>query len=186
MRNLEPGFRVVGSDGKEIGKIAHCGREYCEVDTGILGLGGPIYVPMDAINQTEGNVVFLNVSSERVGEMNWSEPPAGGRESCHVTYAGTMPAEQTVETPPSSVAETELTPAAVESVQPGWPVICGEGKQVGTVASTRPDGLVMDRGWFIFRHQVLVPVQTIERVDDVHHRVYLGVGCATVNNFRRL
>lgn len=183
MRNVEPGFRVVGSDGNEIGTISNCSRQYCEVTTGILGLGHPLYVPMDAISQTEGNTVFLNVSSERVGELNWSEPPEGGRESCPTGFYGTMPSEQTP-AGPATPGVNELAPATLESVGRGWPIICSEGKQVGTVAAARPDGLVMERGWFIFRHTSFVPAQTIERIDDVHHRVFLAVDCAAVNRFR--
>lgn len=188
MRNVEPGFHVIGSDGTEIGTIANCSREYCEVTTGILGLGQPIYVPMDAITQTQGDNVYLNVSSQRVADLNWSQRPTGGGETCSTGYYGTMPAEQVStasETAPLAEQPTTSTlqPAAIEAVGRGWPVICSEGKQVGTVASTRPDGLVMERGWLIFRHQVLVPAQTIQRIDDVGHRVYLAVGCGTVNQF---
>lgn len=201
MRNVEPGFRVVSSDGNEIGTIANCARQYCEVNTGILGLGHPLYVPMDAIRQTEGNTVFLDVPSDRIGELNWEHPPAGATEACPTGLYGTMPerpatptaqtgeatgtpaaaAGQAPATPPPSV--NELTPSTLASVQEGWPVICAEGKQVGTVSRARPDGLVMERGWFIFRHDVVVPAQAIERIDEVQHRVDLAVGCAAVNQF---
>ncbi|MGH2460612.1 MAG: hypothetical protein ACRDIY_17300 [Chloroflexota bacterium] len=180
MRNLEPGFHVIGSDGTEIGTIANCSREYCEVTTGILGLGQPIYVPMDAITQTQGNSVFLNVSSQRVADMNWTQRPVG--ETCATGYYGTMPAGQ-AEPAPTTPETGALSPSAIEAVGRGWPIICSEGKQVGTVASTRPGGLVMERGWFIFRQRVLVPARTIERIDDIGHRVYLAVGCGAVNQF---
>ena len=182
MRNVEPGFLVVGSDGTEIGTVANCSREYCEVTTGILGFGRPIYVPMDAITQTEGNRVFLDISSEGVREMNWSRRPSGGGEACATSYYGTMPAGQTE--PSATPGVGELAPSAIEAVGRGWAIICSEGKQVGTVASTRPDGLVIERGWFIFRHQVLVPARTIQRIDDVGHQVYLSVGCGEVNQFQ--
>lgn len=191
MRNIEPGFHVFGSDGVEIGTVANCSREFCEVNTGVLGLGQPIYVPMDAVTQTEGNNIYLNVSSERVGELNWSERPTGGSESCATTYAGTMPTQPSERatatgeaTPSGAPSASELSPAAIMSVGRGWPVICSEGKHVGNVVASRPDGLVMERGWFIFRHEVLVPARTIERIDDVGHRVYLGVDCAAVNRFQ--
>jgi hypothetical protein len=200
MRNIEPGFRVVGSDGREIGTVASCTRTYCEVDTGILGLGHPLYVPLDAIQQTEGNIVILGESSERVSELDWSRPPAVAGQP---EYYGTLPAEQTAEATPGGVTEPvaapapgvvspgappprtpgELSPAAILSVQPGWKVMCSDGRQVGTVASARPDGLEMERGWFIFRHRLLVPRRTIGHVDEMHHLVYLNVDCATVNRF---
>ena len=199
MRNIEPGFRVVGSDGREIGTVASCTRSYCEVDTGILGLGHPLYVPLDAIQQTEGNTVFLAESSERVGELNWEQPPAGVGEP---SYYGTMPSQQTSEAMPGEVTEPiaapvpgpapaaspprspgELSPAAIQSVQPGWTVMCSDGRKVGTVVSARPDGLEMERGWFIFRHRLMVPGRTIGHVDEMHQLVYLNVDCGTVNRF---
>ena len=199
MRNVEPGFRVVGSDGNEIGTIANCAREYCEVNTGILGLGHPLYVPMDAIQQTAGNTVFLNIPSDRIGEMDWSHPPETAATASTTGYYGTMPAEHAAEGTPTTGGETtptagqsaataegRLSPAALETVQPGWMVICSEGKEVGKVAESRPEGLVMERGWFIFQHNVLVPAQAIQQVDEMHHRVYLSVGCAAVNQFRTI
>jgi hypothetical protein len=189
MRNVEPGFRVVGSDGTEVGTVARCARQYCEVTTGLLGLGSPLYVPMDAIRQTEGNTVYLNVPSDRLGEMNWSQPPAGVAEGCPTGYYGPMPIERPAEVPTAAgpAAPTapagELTPAALALVQRGWPIICAEGREVGKVASVRPDGLIMERGWFIFRYRSIVPARAIRHVDDVQHRVYLGVSCREVDRF---
>lgn len=190
MRNVEPGFRVVGSDGTEVGTVASCDRQSCRVNTGILGLGSPIYVPMDAIQQTEGDTVYLNVPSDRIEEMGWSQPPVGAAESCTTGYNGTLPSDESTGSMPSGpttrLSETsrgKLSPAVIESVQPGWSIICAEGKEIGKVASARPDGLVMDRGRFIFRYRAMVPANTIREIDDVHHLVYLSVDCAAVDRF---
>ncbi len=195
MRNLEPGFKVVGSDGKEIGTIANCGRDYCEVNTGVLGLGHPVYVPMEAVRDTEGNTVYLNVPSDQLDEKNWQQPPEGVEGTCHpaqagqpaeqgVTYAGTIPAAPLPTAPTAEPTEVAPQPPTfnLQTIQRGWPVFCSDGKQVGTVADVRPDSLVMSRGWFIFQHKVMVPRDAVSRVEN--DRVYLNVGCNTVNRFR--
>lgn len=195
MRNIEPGFRVVGSDGKEVGTIASCARSYCEVNTGILGMGHPIYVPMDAVTQTEGNTVYLNTSSDQISERGWSEPPVGAEQTCGPTYVGTMPTSATTEpsptggpqTPPAETIATGATAELAEStttaptIHRDSTVICSDGKTVGHVTDVRPDSFVMSRGWFIFKHDVVVPNSAIRRV--ANNRVYLNVGCAAVNEY---
>lgn len=194
MRNIEPGFRVVSSDGQEIGTIAICSREYCEVNTGILGLGHPLYVPMSAIAQTEGNTVYLNVPKAQIPE-SWSQAPTA--PACPAGLYGTMPAQSATgsestatgeATPPAPGREeaARLSPAALQAVQPGWPVICAEGKEIGKVVRARPNGLEVERGWLIFRQRLLVPAEAIRLVDEIEHKVYLDVGCAAVARFRRL
>lgn len=208
MRNVEPGFRVVSADGQEIGTIASCYREYCQVTTGILGLGHPLYVPMAAIGQTEGNTVYLTVASDRISQLDWSQPPAGASaESCAAGYAGTMPTQsqtrpghgvrQAIEEAPAGVSGaardpqpaspaasvSPLMPSTLESIPPGWPVICAEGKKLGTVAAGRPDGIVLRQGWFVFQRQRFVPATAIARVDEINHEVDLAATCADVNRF---
>jgi hypothetical protein len=190
MRNVEPGFRVVGFDGVDVGTVASCTRDYCQVNTGILGLGSPLYVPMDAIRQTEGNTVYLDIPSDRIPEQGWDRPPAGAVEGCATGYYGTLPGGEptgasasTAGVHPTQTSVAELSPAALQSAQRGWPIICSEGREVGRVASVRPDGLVMERGWLFIRYRSIVPAQAIRQIDAVGHRVYLSVDCAAVRRF---
>ena len=187
MRNMEPGFKVVGSDGKEIGTIANCHRTYCEVNTGILGLGHPVFVPVDAVASVQGESIYLNVPSDRIGEMNWKQPPPGEENTCHPTqvgtFAGTMPASPLPTAPTGQPGAATETPIAtnLQTIQKGWPVICAEGKEVGKVTEVLSNALVMSHGWFIFQHKSKVPVDAISRIEN--HRVYLNVGCSAVKHF---
>ncbi len=190
MRNVEPGFRVVGLDGVDVGTVASCTRDYCQVNTGILGLGSPLYIPMDAIRQTEGDTVYLDVPSERIQEQGWDRLPAGAAEGCATGYYGTMPGVEATPTGvsttgahPTEESQTKLAPSALQSAQPGWPIICSEGREVGRVAAVRPDGLVMERGWLFFRYRSIVPARAIRQIDTTTQRVYLSVDCAAVHRF---
>jgi len=180
MRNLEPGFKVVGSDGKEIGTIANCGRTYCEVNTGILGLGHPAFVPLDAVTSVDGDSVFLNVPSDRIGAMNWQQPPAGEENTCHPTQAGTFAGTMSASPLPTTPTGPAVA-AKLQTIQKGWPVICADGKEVGKVTEVLSDALVMSNGWFIFEHKSKVPASVISQIEN--RRVYLNVGCNAVNHF---
>ncbi|HLG51012.1 MAG TPA: hypothetical protein VKY56_05165 [Chloroflexota bacterium] len=185
MRNIEPGFRVVGSDGREVGTIASCTREYCEVDTGILGLGRPLFVPMDAIRQTDGTTIYLAIPGEQVAQMPWEQPPPGATAGCSTGGQGaTMPAGQAA--PAATAVSPALGPAALATARPGWPVICTEGRVIGKVSAVRPDGLDVERGWFIFRQRVRIPARAIRNIDAVERKVFLDVSCAAVDRFPAL
>ncbi|MBA3477960.1 MAG: cysteine hydrolase [Lautropia sp.] len=77
------GDSVLGSDRGKVGEVESVHPEaevpYMTVTTGILGIGGNVYVPCEAVVKRVGQEVFINLPKLVVGKMPWDEPPT--RES---------------------------------------------------------------------------------------------------------
>lgn len=75
------GDSVLGSDRGKVGEVqsVHAGAEtevpYMAVATGILGIGGTVYIPCEAVVKRVGQEVFINLPKLVVGKMPWNEPP---------------------------------------------------------------------------------------------------------------
>lgn len=69
--SVRVGMHVVGADGKEVGTIK-------EVRANDFLINRPmrrdVYAPFDAIQNVNGDRVTLNVSSDKVDNMNWPKP----------------------------------------------------------------------------------------------------------------
>ncbi len=74
---LRTGMAVYSSDGHKIGAIGGMGQYYFKCDTGFLGLGTDLYIPIDFVERFEEDGVYLSVPMARIGEMGWDREPAG-------------------------------------------------------------------------------------------------------------
>jgi hypothetical protein len=73
MADLQPGWTVVGNDGRRVGSVREVGQNY--ILTSATGLAGDMYVPASAIANVEDGVVHLSVPQRDVAEMGWEQPP---------------------------------------------------------------------------------------------------------------
>ena len=73
MADLQPGWDVVGNDGRRVGEIREVSQNY--LLTAMPGLGGDLYVPASAIANVENEVVHLSVPQPVVAQMGWEQPP---------------------------------------------------------------------------------------------------------------
>jgi hypothetical protein len=71
--DLQPGWAVVGNDGRQVGTILEVGQNY--ILTSTSGLMDSLYVPASAVGNVEDEVVQLNVAQRDVAEMGWAQPP---------------------------------------------------------------------------------------------------------------
>jgi hypothetical protein len=47
-----------------------------EVKTGVLGLGSRLYIPLDAVQETLNDCVFVSKPQEAFEELGWHHKPA--------------------------------------------------------------------------------------------------------------
>ncbi len=73
MADLQPGWVVVGNDGKRVGAVQMVGQNY--VLTSIDGPAGEIYIPASAIGNVEHDVIHLSMPQRDVAQMGWGQPP---------------------------------------------------------------------------------------------------------------
>lgn len=73
MTDLEPGWSVVGNDGRRIGSVRQVGQHFIEVSTGRFS--GALFVPASAIANVERETVQLNLAHDEVEAMGWEQPP---------------------------------------------------------------------------------------------------------------
>ena len=73
MGDLQPGWIVVGNDGRRVGAIRQVGQHY--VLTSVNGLANDLYIPASAIANVENGVVHLSVPQASVAGMGWAQPP---------------------------------------------------------------------------------------------------------------
>ena len=66
------GMAVVGSDAGQVGKV----KEVRDADFLVDRRGRrDVYVPFDAIQETTGDRIMLNLPADRVEDMPWEKPP---------------------------------------------------------------------------------------------------------------
>jgi len=88
------GYTLNGSDNKTIGKIQEAGPDYLHVTTGLLGLGGALYIPRSAIDHCSGDACFLDIPADQVHAMGWNRMPAGQPAEAHRAEAAKVPTER--------------------------------------------------------------------------------------------
>lgn len=73
--DIQKGDDVLGSDNKKIGDVDEVTPSYLHVSKGFL-FTTDLYIPRDAVTNVEDHTVYLNVPSDRIEQMHWTEPPA--------------------------------------------------------------------------------------------------------------
>jgi hypothetical protein len=73
MADLQPGWDVVGNDGRRVGEIREVSQNY--LLTSMPGLAGDLYIPASAIGNVENEVIYLSVPQPDVAQMGWDQPP---------------------------------------------------------------------------------------------------------------
>ena len=73
MADLQPGWEVVGNDGRRVGEIREVSQNY--LLTSMPGLAGDLYIPASAIANVENEVIYLSVPQPDVAQMGWDQPP---------------------------------------------------------------------------------------------------------------
>ena len=73
MADLQPGWDVVGNDGRRVGEIREVSQNY--LLTSMPGLAGDLYIPASAIANVENEVIYLSVPQPDVAQMGWDQPP---------------------------------------------------------------------------------------------------------------
>jgi ferritin-like metal-binding protein YciE len=69
---IRQGMAVVGSDAGQVGKV----KEIRDTDFLVDRRGRrDVYVPFDAIQETKGDRILLNVPADQVEDMAWEKPP---------------------------------------------------------------------------------------------------------------
>ena len=82
--DIRPRMTVYDVDGDKIGSVDELagGRAgYMKVNTGLLGLGGHWYIPVNAVREVRSDGVYLNVDKDDAERLGWNAPPtaaAGG------------------------------------------------------------------------------------------------------------
>lgn len=70
-----PGHTLCDVNGKEIGLIMGVGPTYADVGTGLLHVGGSLYVPFDAITYCTDTRCYLGISIDQVEHQAWDALP---------------------------------------------------------------------------------------------------------------
>ncbi|HSH21094.1 MAG TPA: DUF2171 domain-containing protein [Candidatus Caenarcaniphilales bacterium] len=89
LNRIQQGWRVVGSDGSEMGKVAAVHEDHLVVEAGTL-FKHNLYVPVTALVEIGDERVSLNVPAGDADELGWRYPPEGS----YVTAEGFEPAAE--------------------------------------------------------------------------------------------
>ena len=73
MADLQPGWSIVGNDGRRVGTVRDVGQNYVLASVGAMA--GDIYVPASAIANIEHQVIHLTIPQHDVAQMGWAQPP---------------------------------------------------------------------------------------------------------------
>jgi hypothetical protein len=73
MRELMPGWAVVGNDGRRLGTVKDVGQNYVLTSRG--GGARDLYVPASAIANVRDQTVHLNLAKREADEMGWEQGP---------------------------------------------------------------------------------------------------------------
>jgi hypothetical protein len=74
-----PGWKVIGSDDKDIGTVSDLGPNYVEISKGLI-LTKTLYVPYQYIAREDdvNERVYLSLGKDVVEGMGWEQPPGEG------------------------------------------------------------------------------------------------------------
>jgi len=71
--DFQPGWAVVGNDGRRVGTVKRVGQNY--ILTSRPGFSPDMYVPVSSIANVENQAIHLNVAQRDSGQMGWEQPP---------------------------------------------------------------------------------------------------------------
>ncbi len=69
--------RTVG--GSTMGGTSTMGEGYVHLDTGFLGLGKDLYIPLDSFDRCTADTCYLNITKKDVDTMGWDQKPTSLR-----------------------------------------------------------------------------------------------------------
>ena len=73
MADLQPGWSIVGNDGRRVGTVRDVGQNYVVASIGAMA--SDIYIPASAIANIEHQVIHLSIPQRDVAQMGWAQPP---------------------------------------------------------------------------------------------------------------
>lgn len=73
LTDFQPGWTVVGNDGRRIGSVKTVSQNY--VLTSRPGFAADLYVPATSIANVEHETIHLNVTHDDAEQMGWEQPP---------------------------------------------------------------------------------------------------------------
>jgi hypothetical protein len=78
-QRVMPGWKVIGSDDREIGQVADVGPNYVQVNKGLI-LTKTLYVPSQYIEREDDDNerVILRIGKDVIDGMGWDQPPGDG------------------------------------------------------------------------------------------------------------
>lgn len=93
---IRPGAAVVAADGDRIGEVREVREGHIVVDRGLLG-GDDLYVPVDALTDTDRDPVRLNLPADEVDSQGWHVRPSSSFEHATPAYPE-VPETTTIQT----------------------------------------------------------------------------------------
>ena len=116
--NIREGMDVFDVDGDKIGSVDEIGSGgYMKVKTGLLGLGGSWYIPVELVREVRSDDIYLSVDKDDADRLGWNAPPTATRQT-----GGAAATRETARTGESGervqLREEELRPRK-ETVQAG-------------------------------------------------------------------
>jgi hypothetical protein len=73
MTDLQPGWPVVGNDGRRVGTVRHVGQFY--ILTSRPGFAPDVFVPASSVANVADQTVYLNIRQVDVDVMGWEQEP---------------------------------------------------------------------------------------------------------------
>ena len=72
---VRDGMDVFDANNQKVGTVAEAGEGYLRVPTGFLGMGKEQYIPLSAIGSVDGEAIHLNVTRDRLDELEYAGAP---------------------------------------------------------------------------------------------------------------
>ncbi|MGH2458340.1 MAG: YsnF/AvaK domain-containing protein [Chloroflexota bacterium] len=111
------GCDLNGSDNKSIGKIQETHQGYLHITTGLLGLGGTLYIPRSAIDHCSGNTCYLDIPADQVDAMGWSQKPAEPANQAQFREGAPKQASATPSSTGEAAEQTRRIPLRDEEIE---------------------------------------------------------------------
>lgn len=83
-KDIDSGWKVVSSDGKQVGTVTAAREDHLVVRQGTI-LQHDLFIPMDRFTASDGRVV-LNVAAADVDAEGWRYPPQSGYKHTAPAY----------------------------------------------------------------------------------------------------
>lgn len=87
----DPGWKVWGSDDRELGEVSELGDGYIHMTRGLI-FGKSIYVPETFVDHVDpaDERVYIKIGKDQIDSMGWNQPPgtASGPEAADLRVDG--------------------------------------------------------------------------------------------------